>query len=112
MEACEYHEIPGCGRLIVCSESLEAGAPEEWRALVRAAPRGNLWNRIIGDEIIYVYASPAGGGFVVAASMEGLASGECGPRLREVLVPLVESMLREEPMLPFLVMVIEEKMLR
>ncbi len=112
MGSCEYHEVAGCGRLIVCGESLEEGGPEEGRGLVRAAPRGNLWNRIVGDDIVYVYASPAGGGFVVVASMEGLASGECGPRLREVLIPLVESMLRGEPMLPFLVMVIEQKMLR
>jgi len=109
---CETVEDRECGLVVVCSEDLAGGVPDRLRGLVGAMPVGNISNRVQGDRIIYVYRSPGGGGFLVEASLDGLASGRCGTPLREALVPLVESMLSGDPMLPFILMIVMEKMLR
>ncbi|MCE4625179.1 MAG: hypothetical protein F7C35_04865 [Desulfurococcales archaeon] len=113
MVECVRGGVEGCGSYIVCSQGLrEAVAGEISR--FKMVPIGNVTTSIDmeNDRVYYLYVNENGAGFFIWATLEGLAGGECGPRLRAEVVPLVQSALADDPRLMFITMIIEQKMLR
>ena len=110
---CLERVFPGCGRIVVCREGLrERLGPGVLRRFRYLSP-GQVSNSVDleGDTAYYIYVGPGGAGFYVEASLRGLAAGECGPRMRSELVPLIEDALRGDPRLPAVLMIVSERML-
>ena len=113
MAECVRGVVEGCGSYIVCSEGLREAVADEISRF-KMVPVGNVTTSIDmeKDRVYYLYINEEGAGFFIWASLEGLARGECGPRLKGEVVPLVQNALAGDPRLMFITMIIEQKMLR
>ena len=113
MYECVSGGVEGCGSFVVCSKGVREAIGGEISRF-KMVPIGNVTTSIDieNDVVHYLYVNEDGAGFYIRASLEGLASGECGPRLRAEVVPLVQRALSDDPRLMFITMIMEEKMLR
>jgi hypothetical protein len=110
---CVEREVGDCGNIIVCDSNIVREAGETLSVFPHLT--GGSINTHVSPEddiVYYAYVNSLGGGFIVTAKLSKLSSGECGLALREALVPLISTMLREDPRISFILMIIEEKMLR
>jgi len=100
--ACETINIRDCTIITVCPPSSNAGS----------GPRGSgQINTIVrGDEVIYRYSSPIGGGFTVRAKLDVLSDPYCTGAAREALVGLLVKHLSQDPGLPRIMFIVEQKM--
>jgi hypothetical protein len=111
--ACTRVVVGECGGYIVCNEGLleeVAGELEGFTSL----PVGSVTTRVDDEKdiVYYFYTNEKGAGFYIWAKMTLLAEGVCGPRMREEIVPLVQTALRGDPRIVYITVMMEEKMLR
>ncbi len=100
-QACETVNIRNCAILTVCPPGSNAGGE----------PGSGQINTIVrGDEVVYTYSSPIGGGFTVRAKLDALSDPYCAGAAREALVGLLVKHLSRDPGLPRIMFIVEEKM--